>query len=467
MATNPQEIPFHKLPPQSIEAEQSVLGGILLSDGAIDKVLEILNEEDFYRDSHRKVFKGMVSLSDKSDPIDIITLTETLKKQKLLEDVGGASFISALADSVPTAANITHYARIVKEKFILRKVIEAATEIVTSSYDTVKNSDEFLDYAERLIFEIAEKRVNPSFSSMRELVTVSFKALEKLYENKELVTGVPTGFIEFDRMTSGLQPSELIIIAGRPSMGKTAFCVNMAQYASYKANKPVPVAIFSLEMSKEQLVQRMLCAEARIDSQKLRGGFLSESDWPKLTNAAGALSEAPIFIDDTPAISVLEMRAKARRLKADKGLGLVIVDYLQLMRGKSNADNREQEISDISRSLKALAKELAVPVIALSQLSRRTEQRTGNKPQLSDLRESGSIEQDADVVIFIFREEIYKPCECPKNFDCTCGRKGVADIIIGKQRNGPVGDIKLAFLKKYTAFANLDTTHSAYEDFYG
>ncbi len=455
---------IHRVPPQSIEAEQSVLGGCLIDGKAINKALELLTPEDFYRDSHRKIFQAMVHLFERSMPIDLITLTETLKNMDLLEEAGGASYLAALADAVPTAANISYYAKIVREKALQRRLIEVATEIAEEAYGEVTDVEEFIDRAEKRIFEISERKVRPSFFSMKEIVKDSFKAIERLYEKKELVTGVPTGFIEFDRMTSGLQPGDLIIVAGRPSMGKTAFCVNIAQYAAIEAK--IPTAIFSLEMSKEQLVQRMLCSEAKVDSQKLRGGFLSESDWPKLTRAAGLLSEAPIYIDDTPAISVLEMRAKARRLKAEKGLGLVIIDYLQLMRGRADANTREQEISEISRSLKALAKELHVPVVALSQLSRRPELRGENrKPQLSDLRESGAIEQDADVVVFIYREEQYRPCECPRNMSCTCGRRGVADIIIGKQRNGPTGEIKLAFLSRYTTFENLDTTHS-YEDYF-
>lgn len=455
---------IHKLPPQSIEAEQSVLGGILLDNTAITRVLELITAEDFYREAHRKTFQGMVSLFNKNEPIDLITLTETLRRENLLEDVGGAAYLAALVDSVPTAANITYYAKIVKEKALLRRLIETATEIATKGYGEVTDVEDFIDEAERLIFEISEKKINPSFFTVREILKGTFKAIERLYDRKELVTGVPTGFVEFDRLTSGLQPSDLIIIAGRPSMGKTALCLNIAQYAAIEAN--CPVAIFSLEMSKEQLVQRMLCSEAKIDSHKLRSGFLSESDWPRLTSAAGILSEAPIYIDDTPALTVLEMRAKARRLKAEKGLGLIIVDYLQLMRGRSDADTREQEISEISRSLKALSKELNVPVVALSQLSRRPELRGENrKPQLSDLRESGAIEQDADVVVFVYREEVYRPCECPRNLSCTCGRRGVAELLIRKHRNGPTGDIKLAFISKYTSFANLDTVHSSYEDY--
>lgn len=450
---------IHRVPPQSVEAEQSVLGGILIDCRAINKVLELLTPDDFYREAHKKIFRGMIHLFEMGVPIDLITLTETLKGMDMLDEVGGASYLATLVDNVPTAANISYYARIVREKALQRRLIEVTTEIAEAAYQDIADIEEFLDSAERKIFEISERKVRPSFFSMMEIVKDSLKAIEKLYERKELVTGVPTGFIEFDKMTAGLQPGDLIIVAGRPSMGKTAFCINIAQYAAIEAN--VPTAIFSLEMSKEQLVQRMLCSEAKIDSQKLRGGFLSESDWLKLTKAAGVLAEAPIFIDDTPALSILEMRAKARRLKAEKGLGLIIIDYLQLMRGRVDANTREQEISEISRSLKALAKELHVPVVALSQLSRRPELRGENrKPQLSDLRESGAIEQDADVVVFIYREEQYRPCECPGDSNCTCGRRGIADIIIGKQRNGPTGEIKLAFLSKYTAFENLDTVHS-------
>jgi len=350
---------------------------------------------------------------------------------------------------VPTAANIGYYAKIVKEKAILRGLINTATDIVTKGYEESTNVDDFLDYAESRIFEISENKVKPSFFPIKSIVKDSFKTIEELYGRKDLVTGVPTGFSELDKMTSGFQSSDLIIIAGRPSMGKTAFALNVALNAVKEGRENVqPVAIFSLEMSKEQLVSRMLCSEARVDASRLRGGYLADSDWPKLTRAAGVLSEAPLYIDDTPAISVLEMRAKSRRLKADKGLGMIVVDYLQLMRGRDGMKSREQEISEISRSLKALAKELDLPVIALSQLSRAVEQRGGDKrPMLSDLRESGSIEQDADIVMFVFREEFYK-----RDDDDL---KGLAEIIIGKQRNGPIGTAKLAWLSEYTRFEDL------------
>jgi replicative DNA helicase len=435
--------PIGKVPPQNTEAEQSVLGGILIENEALNKIVEILDSDDFYRESHRKIFKSMIALSEKNEPSDLITLTNELKYQNLLEEIGGASYLTSLIDSVPTAANIEYYAKIVKEKSILRKLIQAATEIVTQSYEDSGDVDGFVDDAERLIFGISEHRVKPSFYPFKDIIKESFKTIEKLYEKKELITGIPSGFKDLDRKTAGFQPSDLIIVAGRPAMGKTAFCLNVAQYAAIEAK--IPVAIFSLEMSKEQLALRMLCSEAEVDSQNLRTGFLSESDWPKLTLAAGNLSEAPLFIDDTPAISSLEIRAKARRLKAEYDLGLVIVDYLQLMKGR-RAERREQEISEISRSLKALAKELSVPVIAISQLSRKTEDRPSRRPQLADLRESGAIEQDADVIIFIYREELYKQ-DTPN--------KGIAEVIIGKQRNGPTGKVDLHFIDKYTAFKPL------------
>jgi len=436
----------HKLPPQNIEAEQSALGGILIENEAINRVLEILDADDFYRDGHRKIFHALINLSERDEPADLITLTNELRKTDQLDSIGGASYLASLIDSVPTAANIEYYAKIIKEKAILRKLIQTSTEIITQSYEDRGDVEGFLDEAERAIFEISEKRVKPSFFCIRDVVKESFKTIERLFKKKELITGVPSGFKELDRMTAGFQPSDLIIIAGRPSMGKTAFCLNVAQYAAIE-NK-IPVAIFSLEMSKEQLVIRMLCSEAHVEGTRLRTGFLNESDWPKLTIAAGNLSEAPIYIDDTAALSVLELRAKARRLKAEHGLGMLIIDYLQLMKGRTRVESRQQEISEISRSLKALSKELAIPVIAVSQLSRKTEERTGNKPQLSDLRESGAIEQDADLILFIYRDEVYNRAEDNPN-------RGKAEVIIGKQRNGPIGKIDLAFLDKFTTFKDL------------
>lgn len=433
-----------KIPPQNNEAEQAVIGGMLIDNDATNKVLEFLEEEDFYRDAHRKIFRAIIELYQKNEPADLITVTNTLKIRKTLEDIGGTSYIASLVDSVPTAANITYYAKIVREKAVLRKLISSATEIAEKGFNDDADVDGFLDDAERIIFEIAQKRIRQSFWPLRDLIKDSFKTIERLYERKELITGVPTGFPDLDRLTAGFQPSDLVVIASRPSMGKTSLALNMVTHAAVEAG--IPSAIFSLEMSKEQLVQRMLCSEARVSGSKLRGGFLSESDWPKLTRAAGTLSEAPIFIDDTPALNVLEVRAKARRLKKERGLGLLIVDYLQLMRGVGRVESREREISEISRSLKALAKELNVPVVALSQLNRGVEARHDRRPQLSDLRESGSIEQDADVVMFVYRDEMYNP-ESPE--------KGVSELIIGKQRNGPTGRVKLAFLSEFTRFENL------------
>src|SRR3972149_5740686 len=419
---------LRKVPPQNLEAESSVLGGILLDNEAINRVLELLTPEDFYRETHRKIFRAMIGLSDRNEPVDLITLSDFLKARGELEAVGGTAYLASLADLVPTAANIGHYARIVREKAVLRHLISAATEIAGRGFEEQGNVDEFLDTAEKIIFDISEKKIKSSFVMVGDIIKDSIKTVERLYERKEMVTGVPTGFKDLDELTAGLQPSELIIIAGRPSMGKTAFALNIATNAALNAG--IGVALFSLEMAKEQLVLRMLCSEARVDNSKGRAGYLGERDFPKLVMAAGKLAEAPIYIDDTPAISVLELRAKARRLVRDrsKKIGLIIVDYLQLMRGMGTASNREQEISEISRSLKALAKEWGVPVIALSQLNRRVEARSDRRPMMSDLRESGAIEQDSDVIIFIYRDEVYNKSDESK--------KGLAEIIAAKQRNG-------------------------------
>ncbi len=433
-----------RLPPQSLEAEVSVLGGILLENEALTRVLEVIREGDFYREAHRKIFSAILELFERNEPADLITLSEVLRRRGDFEEVGGIEYLNSLVNSVPTAANISYYAKIIKEKSILRKLIHRATEIISQGYGAAGDVDDFLDRAEHSIFEISEDRVRPSFHPIKDIIKSSFKTIEKLYEKRQLITGVPTGFTRLDELTSGFQPSDLIIVAGRPSMGKTALALNIAQHAAIEAR--VPAAIFSLEMAKEQLALRMLCSEAKVDAHRLRGGFLGESDWPKLTRAAGNLSEAPLFIDDTPALTALEMRAKSRRLKMEHNLGLIIVDYLQLMRGRADSDTREQEISDISRSLKSLAKELTVPVIALSQLNRRVEERGDRRPQLADLRESGAIEQDADVIIFLYRDEVYNKSD---------DNKGKAEIIIGKQRNGPTGKFELAFLDKYTCFENL------------
>jgi replicative DNA helicase len=425
--------------------EQSVLGAILLENEALVKVLELLNERDFYQEAHRWVFQAMIELFEENVPIDLLTVTERLRKRERLEAIGGAAYLAELVELVPTAANVWHHARVVREKAVLRGLIQTATSIVTDSYEDTDEVDILLDRAEQAIFEISQRKATSGFLHINAILKGSFKRIEQLYERKELVTGVPTGFIEFDRRTAGLQPADLIIIAGRPSMGKTAFSLNIAQHVGIQVGRPV--AIFSLEMSKEQLVLRMLCAEARIDSSKLRTGFLSREDWPRLTKAAGTLSEARIYIDDTPAQSSLDIRAKARRLRAElDDLALIVIDYLQLMQGRLRSENRQQEISEITRALKALAKELQVPVVALSQLSRAVEQRKPPRPQLSDLRESGAIEQDADVVALIYRDELY---------DENSDAKGIAEIIIGKQRNGPTGVVRLAFRGEYTRFENL------------
>lgn len=417
------------------------MGGILLENDAINVVLELLRAEDFYRESHRKIFRAMIELSDRTEPVDLITLSECLKNRGELEAVGGSAYLAALNDFVPTAANIAYYARIVREKSILRHLINAATEVATKGYDATSNVEELLDSAEKAIFDITEQRIKGSFVKVGDMMKDSIKMVEKLFERKTMITGVPTGFKDFDGKTAGLQPADLIIVAARPGMGKTAFSLNIASHAAFSG---YGVAVFSLEMAKEQLALRLLCSEARVDNARVRTGYLSDRDFPKLATAAGKLHDALIYIDDTPAISVLELRAKARRLARDrdKKLGLIIVDYLQLMRGTGAAQNREQEISEISRSLKALAKELNVPVMAISQLNRRVEDRNDKTPQLSDLRESGAIEQDADVIAFIYREAAYNP----KSDDNT------ATITIAKQRNGPTGDLSLTFLREFTRF---------------
>ena len=439
------EIAKELLPPQNVEAEMAVLGSMLIDENAIGVALEAIDKSCFYKDSHRKVFDVVLSLYNDSKAVDLITLTDELKRQGLLDKIGGVSFLTELVNSVPTSANISHYVQIVREKAILRSLINNSTKIVSLCYGTEGNIAQVVDEAEKLIFEVSDSRHKGSSIQLKEIIKTSIEKIDQLYQKKAHVTGVPTGFIDLDLKTAGLQPSDLIIIAGRPSMGKSALALSMAEYAGVTAK--IPIALFSLEMSKEQLVQRMLCSHARVDANKVRTGYLAASDWPRLTAAAGKLSEAPIFIDDTPAISVMELRAKARRLKANHDIQLIVLDYMQLMRGSgSSSESRQQEISDISRSLKALARELSVPVIAISQLSRAVESRTDHRPQLSDLRESGAIEQDADVVILIMREDYYN--RTPEN-------QGIAEIIIAKQRNGPTGTIKLTFISEYTRFENM------------
>ncbi|TAN39139.1 MAG: replicative DNA helicase [Nitrospirae bacterium] len=434
-----------KLPPQNIEAEQSVLGAILIDNSALTSALELLTEEYFYRDSHRRIFNAMIELFDRNEPIDMITLTDQLKRKSELDQVGGVQYLTSLVSMIPTSANIRYHSKIVREKAMIRGLLHTATDIARNVYESDFDAEELIDYAEKQIFDLSDKRINVSFSTLKTVIKDSFHMIEQLYDRKETVTGVPTGFKELDEMTTGFQKSDLIIIGGRPSMGKTAFSLNIAQHVGVELKEPV--AVFSLEMAKEQLAFRMLCSEAMVDSNSIRKGFIKKDDWHNLTAAASKLAESPIFIDDSSAITILEMRAKARRLKAEHGLSLIVVDYLQLMRGRGNTERREQEISEISRSLKALAKELRIPVIALSQLNRGVETRTGNKkPTLADLRESGAIEQDADVIIFLYRDEVYNK-NSPDN-------KGKAEIIIAKQRNGPTGEIPLTFISSCTRFMN-------------
>lgn len=440
-----------KLPPQNVEAEQSVLGGMLLQNDAINRIVEILRPDDFYREAHRKIYQAILELYQINEPADLVTVTNVLKKKGVLEDAGGAAYLSELVDRVPTTANITSYGKIIREKAIVRELIQGANSIVEKGFDDHGNVDEYLDSAEKIIFEIAQRKLQQGFYPIKDIVRDSFKAIEHLYEKKELITGVPTGYRDFDRITSGLQKSDLIVIAGRPSMGKTAFALNIVEHAAVEIG--IPTAVFSLEMSRQQLVQRMLCSRAEVDASKLRGGFLSESDWPKLTRAAGLLSESPVFIDDSPALNVLEIRAKARRLQREHNIGLIVIDYLQLMRSVGRTESREREISEISRSLKALAKELNIPVVSLSQLNRGVEARQDKRPQLSDLRESGAIEQDADVIVFIYRDEMYNP---------NSADTGKAEIIVGKQRNGPTGRVILAFRKQITRFDDLAQGMDAY-----
>jgi len=436
---------LRRIPPQSLEAEESVLGGVLLDNTALDRVLEFVRADDFYREAHRRIFRAMITLAERNEPADLVTLPETLRQRGELQDVGGASYLAELAERVPTAANVTHYARIVREKAILRSLIGAATEIASSGYQDARDVKDLLDRAEQQICSISEREVKPAFVKLDSLMSDTFHLVERLHAQKQAVTGVTTGFVDLDKLTAGLQPSDLVIIAGRPSMGKTAFVLNIAANAALRAG--TGIAVFSLEMSKEQLALRMLCSEARIDLARVRTGHLQPGELSELAQSAHVLMSAPIYIDDSPAITVLELRAKARRLWRDPAskLGLVVVDYLQLMRSSEGKDSREQEISEISRSLKALAKELNVPVIALSQLNRQVENRSPPKPRLSDLRESGAIEQDADVIAFIYREEVYVE---------DTEKRGVAEIIVAKQRNGPIGSVELAFLREYTRFEN-------------
>jgi len=432
-----------KIPPHSLEAERAVLGGMLLDRESLPKAVELLKPSDFYKEGHRKIFDSMLALFERNEPVDLLTVSEEMRRRSELDEVGGPATLGALVEEAATAAHLLSYGGIVREKAVLRDLIRIATEIIGKSYEGRDDVEKVLDDAERLIFQISERRMQGTAIPVKSILKGTFEQIEKLYDQKEHVTGLATGFGKLDEMTSGFQSSDFIIIAGRPSMGKTAFAMNIAKYAGVRNHKRV--LVLSLEMSKEQLVQRLLCAEGRVDSHKVRTGYLDTRDWTSLTNAAGRLAEAPIFIDDSPALSVLEARAKARRMKAEHGLDMIVIDYLQLMRGR-NPENRQQEISEISRSLKALAKELDVPVVALSQLSRAVESRQSKEPQLSDLRESGALEQDADLILFLYRPDRYG---LQKEED-----ERMADVIIGKQRNGPTGVIKLTFIPEYASFEN-------------
>ena len=449
------QLPHGRVPPHNLDAERSLLGGILLEAQAFIEVVDVVQPEEFYRDAHRKVFEAMRSLFSKSQPIDRITVKDELTSMGAFESIGGDEFIDLLDKVVPTAANLAWYAKIVHDKALARRLIEAASAIVQLGYEQHGEVGEFADECERRIFSVTEQRTSVSFVPLKPIIKDVFKTVESLYERQEEITGIPTGFADLDRLTSGFQPGDLVILAARPSMGKTAFCLNIATHVGCRAQyekKRCGVGIFSLEMPKEQLVMRMLASEARVDSQRIRTGKLIESDWSKLAQAAGVLADANIHIDDTPAVSALELRARCRRLfakhsESEAPIRLIVVDYLQLMRGNERIDSREQQISEMSRSLKALAKELRIPVLALSQLNRSLEKRPDKRPMMSDLRESGALEQDADTILFIYREEVYE-----KEKEEV---KGVAEVIIGKQRNGPIGAANLAFVHEHTRFENL------------
>ncbi|PYR93691.1 MAG: replicative DNA helicase [Acidobacteria bacterium] len=431
--------------PHNLEAEKSVLGAVLIHNDAFNNAAELIDARDFFRDAHRRIFDKMVVLSERGDAIDLVTLKEELQRAGELDEVGGPAYIASLADGVPRSANIEHYARIVKEKATLRNLIHSANRILSEAYQAEEDADLILDGAEKAIFEIAEGRISAGFTPLRDLVQSSFATIEKLQEQRNAITGVPSGFQDLDALTAGFQPSDMIILAARPAMGKTSFVLNVAQNA---AKKGKTVGIFSLEMSKEQLFLRLLTSEAMIDAHKFRTGYLTEKDYGKLSHALGTLADLPIYIDDTPGIGLLEMRAKCRRLAAAHTLDLVIVDYIQLMQGRGRFESRQQELTSISRSVKILAKELSMPIIALSQLSRAPESRTAHRPQLSDLRESGALEQDADLVMFIYRAEVYDKEETKPE------EAGTAEIIIGKHRNGPIGSVRLTFLTQFTKFEN-------------
>jgi replicative DNA helicase len=443
-----EKFDLNKIPPQNLEAEQAVLGAMLINEKIISSILEIIDESYFYKQAHKDIFSVIVELFHNRKNIDIVTVSEELNKRDQLEPAGGVVYLTNLVDNTPATANAASYAKIVKDKGILRSLIQSSFQILSSCYEAKDNASNILDDAEKLIFEISDRRVEGGYVHIKEIVKSSIELIDTLYQKKSHVTGVATGFKEFDIKTSGLHPGDLVVVAGRPSMGKSAFVACLAENVAVEQNQGV--GFFSLEMSKEQLVQRFLCAQAKVDAHKVRTGFLLPTDWPHLTSAAGRLSEAPLFIDDTPAMNIFELRARARRMRSHHDIKLVIVDYLQLMRGHRRPESRQQEISQISQALKSLAKELAVPVIAVSQLSREVEKREDHRPRLSDLRESGAIEQDADLVALLFREDYYQP---------DSDKKGIAELNVAKQRNGPTGIIELGFVREYMKFVNLDFAH--------
>jgi replicative DNA helicase len=436
---------FGRVPPHNIDAEQSVLGAMILDKEAIVMSTELIRGEDFYKEAHKEIYDAIIALYSRDEPVDLVTLSEELGQRQTLEAIGGITYLTSLSSAVPTTTNVKYYAKIVEEKSILRRLIKASSEILEKGYQAEEEVNNILDLAEKNIFDISQKKSQEGFTGIREVLLEAFDQIDSLYKNKGGITGLTTGFVDIDRKTSGLQRSDLILIAARPSMGKTAFSINVAQNAAIKTD--ASVAIFSLEMSKEQLVQRMLSSESHIEIQKIRTGGLTEDEWPKLAKAMGPLAQAKIFIDDTPGITVMEMKAKCRRLKMEQGLDLVLIDYLQLMSGDGRSESRQQEISNISRSLKGLAREMDCPVIALSQLSRAPELRADHRPILSDLRESGAIEQDADIVMFLYRDEYYHD---------DSEKKNIGEVIIAKQRNGSTGTVELAWLGPFTKFANLD-----------
>jgi replicative DNA helicase len=440
---------LQKIPPNSMEAEQSVLGAMLLDKEAVSVATEFISGEDFYREAHKEIFDAIVELFDKGQPVDLITLPEKLKVRNTLEAVGGITYLTNLMSIVPSTHNVGNYAKIIEEKSLLRKLIRASNDIMGKSYEAREEVVSVLEMAEKSIFDISLNRSTQGFVHIKKILNTNFDKIEELYLNKGRITGVSTGFDDLDEMLSGLQKSDLVLVAARPSMGKTSFILNMVQQAGIRDK--VATAIFSLEMSKEQLTQRILCAEALIDSHRLRTGDITEDEWIKLARAMGPLSEAPIYVDDTPSISMTEMRAKCRKLKIEHNLGLILIDYLQLMTGNGKYDSRQQEISDISRSLKGLAKELGIPIVACAQLSRAPEMRADHHPIMSDLRESGAIEQDADVIMFLYRDEYYHP---------DTEKKNIGEVIISKQRNGPTGTVELVWLGQFTKFANKEKTYA-------